>query len=809
MSGKYALIIGNMEYTDSGLAQLTAPGKDTEDFARVLESPDICAFEDVKVLLNQSESVVSEAIDEFFDQKRPDDLLILYFSGHGVRDELGALYLAVKNTNRFRLRSTAIKSDFIREAMDQSRSKRQVLILDCCNSGAFAQGTKAATGVSIGTAPAFEAGYGRIILTASDSTQFAWEGDRVIGETANSLFTHFLVEGLKGEADIDGDGHITVDELYDYAYEKVRLATPKQTPSKFSSKQQGEIILRKSIPIEDIKPASLPSEIIDEIEDTRPYVREAAVQKLERLLRGRNIGLVRSATEALEKIAADENTTRRVAEAATQALQKAEEERQAKEEIERVAAQQAEEERIARDRAERKAHEEAQDLIAKVEAERLIREREEIERQSAKQAAKEKEERKAREEAEGLLAEKKAKEELIAKAKIEAERLAEEERVARAKFEADRFSKEKRRSAEKVKKETTSRKEIKEKVVVPEISAARPSWLTFGTMGIVLIAIILFVYGGTRLYSSVFNRGVAPAATQTASAIIQSPIVLTSAPTDIIPITAPTSGFPNLSEPRQSSNDGATLIYIPPGQFTMGITREQIDWFRQFCDTAGCVEIYEASFPEHLVELTNGYWIYRTEVSNAQYAQCVSSGGCQPPRASSSGSRVSYYDNPDFADHPVVWVDWDQANAYCSWAGGRLPTSAEWEYAARGSDKWLFPWGNDFPSGGQAIANVNNAFSDTQPVNEFVNSASPFGLLNTSGNVWEWVYDWYSVNYYRDNTNWTNPLGPSSGSYKVGRGGSWKHPVFSIAIQDWEIPNEVQSNYDYDGVGFRCVTTNP
>jgi uncharacterized caspase-like protein len=166
MSGKYALIIGNTEYTDPGLAQLSAPGKDAEDFARVLRDRDIGAFDEVNILLNQSEPIIREAIDDFFNQKKPDDLLILYFSGHGVRDELGALYLAVKNTNRSKLRSTAVKSDYIREAMDQSRSKRQVLILDCCNSGAFAQGTKAATGASIGIASAFESGYGRVILTA-------------------------------------------------------------------------------------------------------------------------------------------------------------------------------------------------------------------------------------------------------------------------------------------------------------------------------------------------------------------------------------------------------------------------------------------------------------------------------------------------------------------------------------------------------------------------------------------------------------------------------------------------------------------
>src|SRR5258706_6116522 len=320
MSGKYALIIGNTEYIDPGLAQLTAPGKDEEDFARVLKDQEIGAFDDVNILLNQSEPVVRGAIDEFFDQKRPDDLLVLYFSGHGVRDELGSLYLAVRNTIRSRLRSTAIKSDYIREAMDQSRSRRQVLILDCCNSGAVAQGTKAATGVSIGTASAFEGGYGRIILTASDSTQFAWEGDKVIGETDNSLFTHFLVKGLEGEADSDSDGRITVDELYDYTYDQISRVTPKQTPTKSSSKVEGEILLRQSTRIEDIKAVALPAELIDEIEDTRPYVREAAVQKLARILAGKNIGLARSARNALEKIAAEDDS-RRVAQVAKEALE--------------------------------------------------------------------------------------------------------------------------------------------------------------------------------------------------------------------------------------------------------------------------------------------------------------------------------------------------------------------------------------------------------------------------------------------------------------------------------------------------------
>jgi acyl CoA:acetate/3-ketoacid CoA transferase len=130
MSGKFALIIGNTDYVDNGLVQLAAPSRDAQDFARILKDPEVCAFDQVNILMNQLSSTLIEAIDEFFDEKKPDDLLVLYLSDHGVRDEFGSLYLAVKNTIRSRLRSTAIKADYIREAMDQSRSKRQVVIVD-------------------------------------------------------------------------------------------------------------------------------------------------------------------------------------------------------------------------------------------------------------------------------------------------------------------------------------------------------------------------------------------------------------------------------------------------------------------------------------------------------------------------------------------------------------------------------------------------------------------------------------------------------------------------------------------------------
>ena len=265
------------------------------------------------------------------------------------------------------------------------------------------------------------------------------------------------MKGLEGDADHDRDGYINIDELYNYAYEKVKAATPKQTPSKFSSKQQGEIVLREFKRKDQIPSVALPDELIEATEDSRTFVREGAVQQLELIVKGKNIGLARSALEALEKIASDENTTRRVEQLARQVLdayyqeqQRIEEERRQREEEERQARQKAEEERLAQEKAaeERKAEEarrraeqrakrlvekEKRDQHLREEAERIAREKIEAELEAEKEAkrrAREEEERKrnAKEEAERIAREKIQAE---IKAKKEAERLAQDKEAQR------------------------------------------------------------------------------------------------------------------------------------------------------------------------------------------------------------------------------------------------------------------------------------------------------------------------------------------------------------------------------------------
>jgi formylglycine-generating enzyme required for sulfatase activity len=291
-----------------------------------------------------------------------------------------------------------------------------------------------------------------------------------------------------------------------------------------------------------------------------------------------------------------------------------------------------------------------------------------------------------------------------------------------------------------------------------------------------------------------------------------------------VAIASPTQSLP-IGAQAINPIDGATLVHVSGGTFTMGLTEEQMNILRQLCNAKDCEELYQVSQPAHTVELTSGYWIDRTEVSNAQYAKCVDSGSCNPPRSNSSGTRVSYYDNPTFTDYPVVWVDWDRANAYCRWAGGRLPTSAEWEMAASWDEvkqqKYLYPWGNNFDgtllnfcdknclTSQWADLSVDDGNTDTAPVESYAGGASPYGALNMSGNVWEWVSDWFSVSYYKDNTNWIDPKGPTDGTVRVGRGGSFliRNALTSVAIQDWEEPNNALPDHSYDGVGFRCTVS--
>jgi formylglycine-generating enzyme required for sulfatase activity len=207
-----------------------------------------------------------------------------------------------------------------------------------------------------------------------------------------------------------------------------------------------------------------------------------------------------------------------------------------------------------------------------------------------------------------------------------------------------------------------------------------------------------------------------------------------------------------------------------------------------------------AEYPQHTVTLS-AFTIDRFEVTNEKYQSCVQAGCCEPPTYNGSYTgREHYYGSVDFYDYPVIFVTWEMAAQYCAGLDKRLPTEAEWEYAARGDDGRTFPWGSDSPS--VTEANFGGAQDgDTEAVGSYVDGASPFGAEDMAGNVWEWVADWYDRDYYNQSPA-NDPPGPATGLMRVARGGSFASEpdtLYSYYRMHY-VPSE-----SFATLGFRCA----
>ncbi len=247
MAGKYALIIACSEYQDERLHRLPKTEADAAGMQRVLVDQQLCGSpqENVNVLLNQDGRSVRIAIERFFKQRNVNDRVLFYYAGHGIVDDKRRLAFALSETDPDFL-GTAIDARWLREEMEDCRAKQQILILDCCNSGAFDHKRDGAS--SAGIKEAFEA-KGRYVLTASDRLQFSFEKLERAEQIKNGLFTHFLLEGLESFAAAEAGGEvITVDSLFEYARSQVSAATAhKQTPLLFVSNKQARLELARRV----------------------------------------------------------------------------------------------------------------------------------------------------------------------------------------------------------------------------------------------------------------------------------------------------------------------------------------------------------------------------------------------------------------------------------------------------------------------------------------------------------------------------------------------------------------------------------
>jgi peptide/nickel transport system substrate-binding protein len=362
---RLALIAASYNYSDPTLGQLRAPGHDARDLADVLGDSTIGTF-DVRILINTPCDQLQRGIAQFCQQSGPDDLALVYLSCHGVLDSRGRLYYATVDTERELLQATSVSAYWLNEQLEDCRARRQILLLDCCHSGAFAKGSKGDPPLALKDR---FSGRGKVVLTASGATEYSFEGANVIGQGVRSVFTRAVVDGLRtGEADRDKDGLITVTDLYHHVYDTVQAVERRQTPELWAFATEGDLLVARSPRGPVIEPIPLPEDLSLILENRRMAFRESGVRELAALLDHGEPGLALTARSTLQRIA-EEDHPRIAAMAQTaldaspgQAVQQLEAQARARWEAEAQARREAEDQarREAEEQARREAEEQAQ-----------------------------------------------------------------------------------------------------------------------------------------------------------------------------------------------------------------------------------------------------------------------------------------------------------------------------------------------------------------------------------------------------------------------------------------------------------------
>jgi formylglycine-generating enzyme required for sulfatase activity len=331
--------------------------------------------------------------------------------------------------------------------------------------------------------------------------------------------------------------------------------------------------------------------------------------------------------------------------------------------------------------------------------------------------------------------------------------------------------------------------------MAPSTPRRSPPWVLLAGAAIVMLVCLILGGGAAVVISQMGLLGGSTATPRPTAAPTQG------GPTEAATNAAPTTG-PLATEVAQPTDTEAPteiptleatptatpievpagMVLVPGGAFNMGAGENG--------DTA----------PIHTVTL-DSFFMDQFEVTNERYGQCVSAGVCSPPTRQSTETRSGYFTNPAFANFPMVNVTWDQAETFCEWVGRRLPTEAEWEYAATGGNARLYPWGDQFDPN---LAPVNEP--DTVGVGSFPGGASPFGVQDLAGNALEWVLDWYDAEFYANSPE-AGPIGPETGTRKVLRGGGFGNPDPSL-YTTFRRYSRAPNLTDVD-IGFRCAETAP
>jgi len=767
---KLALLIGNDQYNDDKFTGLTVPQNDVISLKRVLERSDVGAFDQVDSLMNESRVVVEEAIAELFlNNKKPDDLLLLYFSGHGLLDVEGHLYLTLKNTRYDLPFGTALTPSFINTAMNKSRSQRKVLILDCCHSGAFERGTKGSKGLgtSAVTEQTFEVnGYGREILTSSTATQLSWQGDQVIGDTDKSLFTHYLVQGLEtGEAAVNGAKDITVGQLYEYTHNQVVKIKPEMKPQRWVDKQQGALIIAQN-PAPKIQPKVLPQEWLNALSDRRPYVR---------------IGVI---TNALgDWLVSDDPSEVLAAQLTLKDLMEKERDYKVREVIEKFlggtklpdVSSDESEKTPGINRSLRAAVFSV--LFIVVIAGLLF----------------------------GVMSDQPKKGEAEVKAEQERQKI---EADAKAKAEQEREVPEKSRANEintlLGKAEAAF---ANNQLITPEQQSAYDYYLQVLVkdkqnlkvqeglkkisdkyLGWAKSAIEYSDYTKAREYLAKAkkvlpnNKEVLALQKQISRQIEQERIKRMQGEKERESRMKTGTVFQDI---LKDGSKAPVMVVIPAGEFLMGSPKSEKNREKD-------------EGPQRKVRIKKPFAIGKYEITKVQFQYFVeqtsynteaeTGGGCyywtgeEVEKDSKRDWRNPGFDQTD--QHPVACVSWNDVKKYIAWLNKntegnyRLPTEAEWEYVARAKTDTPFYFGETINTD-QANYDGNYTYGnglkgeyrgETISVGSF--PVNEFGIFDMHGNVWEWTEDCYHDNYKNapiDGSAWVS----GECSFRVLRGGSW------------------------------------
>lgn len=303
--GRAALVIATARYDDPDLAQLRAPVRDAQDLAAVLADPQVGGFT-VTTVTDQTEAHLRRQVAAFLATVTAEQTVLVYLSCHGIQDRSGRLYFAATDTIKAMPRATALSSVLLLEDLDECHARQQILILDCCFSGAFDERQKGMVDLERHLAGH---GRGRIVLTASRGFEYSYEGQPVNGAPPGSVFTTGLVHGLRsGAADTDGDGYVTWDEAFAYADQHVRNADAPQTPQAWLFEAEGaKIILARSPKGRSVIPAPLPAHLADGLASGSVHIRIGAVNELAEWLASPDPTRGLAASLALQNVADHDN----------------------------------------------------------------------------------------------------------------------------------------------------------------------------------------------------------------------------------------------------------------------------------------------------------------------------------------------------------------------------------------------------------------------------------------------------------------------------------------------------------------------